>query len=155
MTPSTAFSVRHADDGFSRLDLLAVVAALALLAVLVPPYAEAALTRWRAEQAADEIAHGLALARDEAIRHNRPVPVVFDERGRVWGIGEESDRKLPSGVVLAGPRRDRDGQAAIVFQPDGSSTGGQVVVSAGHDAWAVAVELVSGNVRRRHASAAR
>ncbi|MGE5506300.1 MAG: GspH/FimT family protein [Actinomycetota bacterium] len=145
-------SAAQPDAGFSLLELLVVVAVLALLAALVPPYAEAALLRWRGQQAADEIVRGLAGARDDAMKRNQAVPVIFDERERVWGVGEEEDRKLPAGVILAGPRRDRDGRAAIVFRPDGSSTGGQVVVSAGSDAWAVAVDLMSGNVRRRHAS---
>jgi general secretion pathway protein H len=133
----------------SGLGLTGMVVVAALLAT-APPYLGKALVRLRAESAADDIAQALAEARSLAISLNREVQVTFDERDSTWQL-DGSPAKLPAGVVIAAPRRDHDGQSAITFYPDGSSTGGQVVVSARHRAWMVGVDLRTGTVRRRHA----
>ncbi len=134
-------------NGFTLLELLVVLTVVGLLAALAPPYLGKALLHFRAEGVADDLSVVLMQAHDLAMARNRIVRVAIDETRRNWRVdGRYSDR-LPDGVAIAGP------QADILFYPDGSSTGGQVVVSAGNEAWSVAVELLTGGVRRRHASA--
>ena len=126
---------------------LAALAGAALLVGLAQPQIGTAMRRFQAEGVVDDFSAALAEARDTAVAGNRVVRVGVDETRRTWAVDGRYRDRLPDGVALAGP------QADILFYPDGSSTGGQVVVSAGHEAWAVAVELLSGGIRRHHAAA--
>ncbi|MBI5165570.1 MAG: type II secretion system protein [Magnetospirillum sp.] len=143
----------HADSGFTLLELLVVLAIVALLATLGPQWWQAARTGMAAEDAADSVAAAMGEAQRLAIGRGRPVRVYVDELQRSVEVEGGRYAKLPNGVVLAGPMRGPDGKGVIWFHPDGSSTGGQVVVSAPGNAWAVSVEMLTGRVRRVHASA--
>jgi general secretion pathway protein H len=134
-----------------------IVAALALMtlaAVTVPPYVTKALLLLRAEGTANDIAAALVQAHDEAIRTKRPVRVTFDERDRSWQLDDEAAGRVPRGIGIAGPKPDHDGIEAIIFFPDGSSSGGQVVVSSPSHAWSLAVDLLTGGLRRTRAGPA-
>lgn len=82
-----------------------------------------------------------------AVGRARMVRVVVDESLRSISVEGGRWRKLPAGIALAGPR-----QGAIVFGPDGSSTGGQVVVSQNSRAVLVLVDQPTGRVRRIEAA---
>jgi general secretion pathway protein H len=146
----TATSTR---EGFSLLEILVVLAVIAVLAAVVPPLMTGALTRMRAEGAAGDVQVALADARAQALREGRQIRVVFDERSRSWQATGGPWRKAPDGVTVSAPERDADGVPAIVFYPDGTSSGGQVVVASANQAWSMVVEVLTGQVRRLHASA--
>lgn len=113
-----------------------------------PMAVDAALVRLKAGTAEDGVVAALREARALAVSRGKPVRVRVDEQMRsVWVEGGHW-RKLPDGVSLAGPRADRDGQGIIVFAPDGSSSGGQIVVSWRGRAVSVLVDGASGGVRR-------
>lgn len=113
-----------------------------------PTAVDATLVRLKAGVAEDNVVAALREARALALARGRPVRVVVDEQMRsVWVEGGHW-RKLPDGVSLAGPRADRDGQGVIVFAADGSSDGGQIVVSWRGRAVSVLVDGGSGRVRR-------
>lgn len=118
-----------------------------------PMAVDAALVRMKAGAAEDDVVAALREARALALSRGQPVRVRVDEQMRsVWVEGGHW-RKLPEGVSLAGPRADRDGQGVIVFAPDGTSGGGQIVVSWRDRAVSVLVDGPSGGVRRVRAAA--
>lgn len=113
-----------------------------------PAAVDAAIARLKAGAAEDDVVAALREARALAVTRGQPVRVRVDEQMRsIWVEGGHW-RKLPDGVSLAGPRADRDGQGVILFAPDGSSSGGQIVVSWRGRAVSVLVDGASGGVRR-------
>lgn len=135
--------------GSLRVLALVMVAGVGT-AVLAPPYVQGAVTRFKADLAAEEVVEALAEARDLAARREQPVRVFIDERQRAVAVEGGRWRKLADGVTLGGPRRGPDGRAAILFLPDGTSSGGQVVLSTRESAWALSVDQATGQVRKRH-----
>ncbi|HLO75949.1 MAG TPA: GspH/FimT family pseudopilin [Magnetospirillum sp.] len=106
------------------------------------------LVTFKAWWAEDSVVAALREARALARSRGQPVRVLVDEEMRsVWVEGGHW-RKLPDGVSLAGPRADADGRGAIVFRPDGTSGGGQIVVSWRGRAVSVMVDGDSGRLRR-------
>ncbi len=137
-----------ADRGLTLLEMLVVVAVLALVIVAVPgffaggpPKAEATL---RALEA------GLARARSEAIRTGRPAALVFDlETRRVTGPGTEI--ALPEGLELtieSAAEASERGRPRIVFFGDGSGSGGRVAVTGAEGGATLEVRWLTGAVRR-------
>lgn len=113
-----------------------------------PTAMDATLVRLKAGAAEEDVAAALREARALAVSRGRPVQVRVDERLRsVWVEGGHW-RRLPEGVSLAGPPAGRDGQGVIVFVPDGSSSGGQIVLSWRDRAVSLLVDGPSGTVRR-------
>lgn len=109
---------------------------------------DAGLVRVKAGGGADDVALAMKEARSLAVARGQPVRVRVDETLRSVWVEGGSWRKLPDGVAMAGPPAGRDGQAGITFLPDGSSTGGQVVVSWRGHAVSVLVGRQDGRVRR-------
>lgn len=113
-----------------------------------PTAMDATLARLKAGAAEEDVAAALREARALALSRARPVQVRVDERLRsVWVEGGHW-RRLPEGVSLAGPPAGRDGQGVIVFDPDGSSSGGQIVLSWRGRAVSLLVDARTGTVRR-------
>jgi hypothetical protein len=141
------------DDGLTLLDLLVMLAAGALMMVVVVPWSAGAMSRMRADSAADQVVDAIAEARALAIHLNKTVPVIVDDVADSLEVQGGRFRRLPGSVRMAGPPAGRDGKGVILFHGDGSCDGGQVVVASGDTAWAVAVESQTGRVRRIHAAA--
>ena len=142
-----------AEGGFTLLELLVVVAVVALLVTVVVPWFAGALNRLQADEAADDIVAAMTEARDLAAGRHRTVKVMVDEKAGTIEVEGGRYRSLPAGVALSGPPSGYDGKGIILFHPDGTSDGGQVVASRGDVAWAVSVELLTGQIRRVYAGA--
>ncbi|MCR6630753.1 MAG: GspH/FimT family pseudopilin [Magnetospirillum sp.] len=118
-----------------------------------PAALDAALVRIKAGVASDEVAAAMKEARALAQSRGQPVRLRVDEGMRSLWVEGGHWRKLPDGVTLAGPKPDGDGLGTILFRPDGSSSGGQVVVGWRRRAVSVLVEPEDSRVRRVSAGA--
>ena len=83
---------------------------------------------------------------------------VIDPRAHRWSAphGHHGDVPPALGIVFIGARETRPspGEGAIVFFPDGASTGGRVQLSAKRAAWNIDVAWLTGEVRVARAEAA-
>lgn len=126
--------------GFTLLEMLVVLAVLALAIALVAgaggPRPEAV-----ARAAADHVAAALRTARGRAILEDRTVTVALDAAGHALRVGDDAPLRLPPALALSGP-------AVIRFAPDGSSSGGRIVLTGGTRQMAVSVDWLTGRVRR-------
>jgi len=122
---------------------LGMLAVTGIMVGLLPPYLNEAVARYQADSASDDVLDALGEARQLAAGRKRPVKVVVDERNRAVSVEGGSWRKLPDGIAIAGPEN-----GSILFRPDGSSSGGQVVLSRHGRAVSVLVDGPSGKVRR-------
>lgn len=141
---------RRAEAGFTLLEVVVVLAVLALglglLAARGPPRSAALEIR----AAAGELAQSLRLARARAIALNQPMGLTLDPARRSWRVDGAPERALPPGFALsiraAGTETAGGRLGAIRFAPDGSSTGGWIEVSDGRRRVQVGVDWLSGRV---------
>ncbi len=141
----------HSHGGFTLVELLLVLALAGLLIGLVPPLIAAAFPGVQLKAAVRSTAAGLRLAREEAIRGGRDVAFLMDVDGRRYQV--EGDRRtvsLPSGLdlKLEGARSEMrdDRVGGVRFYPDGSSTGGRVLISRDGHGYQVGVTWLTGRI---------
>jgi general secretion pathway protein H len=136
--------------GFTLIELLVVMALAALLIGVVPPLISAAFPGVQLKAAARSTAAGLRLAREEAIRGGHDVAFLLDVEGRRYQVEGGRAVSLPSGLDLkleAAKSEMRDDQVGGVrFYPDGSSTGGRVLVSRNGHGYQVGVTWLTGRI---------
>jgi len=138
--------------GFTLVELLAVLAILALLLGLVSPRLYTGLERERFRASVRSFAAALRLARSAAVTDRQPTRVMVDlERGRWWLEGSRRGGSWPPGTrvsqaTLVWPDTGRR-LGYMVFYPDGSSTGGQLLlVDRQGRTCAVTVDIVTSRV---------
>ncbi len=144
---------RRAEDpkGFSLIELLVVLVIMSLTLVLIVGYRAPWSSGLSLRGVAAELAAELRLARSQAIAENHPVVLALDLAGHRYQIGNGPPHALPAQLAIAlltisGERRGGT-IGDIRFNPDGSSTGGRIVLADGARRVAVGVDWLSGRVR--------
>ena len=137
-------------SGFTLIEVIVTLAILGFALVLVTVYKPPWSSGLGLRGAASELASGLRLARSEAIASNRQVPFDLDVTGHVYRVGTGADRRLPANLsiellTITGENR-RASVGDIRFNPDGSSTGGRIILAEGTRRTAVGVDWLTGRV---------
>lgn len=137
--------------GFTLVELLVVLALAGFLIGVVPPLIGAAFPGVQLKAAARSTAAGLRLAREEAIRGGHAVAFLLDVEGRRYQV--EGDARLvnyPAGLDLklegASAEMRDDQVGGVRFFPDGSSTGGRVLISRDGRGYQVGVTWLTGRI---------
>lgn len=142
---------RRLSGGFSLVELLVVVALIALAGGL----AAATLRAGRQGQASEAmiagVVSGLRNARTRAVAGDGAVRFVLDLKRRQYGWAPEKplmDLPKDTDIVFltAASEVIRADAAAIGFHPDGTSTGGEIRLSRRGRAWTVRVNWLTGAV---------
>lgn len=133
--------------GFTLVELLVVLAILGVLAAVAPRLLGFDGPRLRA--AAHLLTVDLASLREESIRLHQPGRLVIGP-GRYTMAPSGRQQALPEGASLSVspglPTLLNTFQDAIVFFPDGTSSGGQVVLARGGARFEVVVGWLDGTV---------
>ncbi len=137
--------------GFTLIELLVALAVIGFALALFLGYKAPWSSALSLKTASETLASELRLARSEAIARNRPVFFVIDLEGHRYRIGGGAPHTLPGRMsiallTLAGGRIGKT-RGAIRFNPDGSSTGGRIVLAEGRRKVAVGVNWLTGRVR--------
>jgi general secretion pathway protein H len=139
-----------ASVGFTLLEMVLVLAILGMAMVLVVGYRPPWSRGYEVDTIASELAAQLRLVRSAAIAGNRSVAFEIDLPGHRYRAGLGSPRPLPArlGIELLTVTGERQGERAggIRFHPDGSSTGGRIVLADGARRVAVGVDWLTGRV---------
>lgn len=150
--PSPRRAIRSISSGFTLLELVVVLALATALIAIVPPLITAAIPGVELKSSSRRIAAGLRLAREEAIRTGRDIAFTLDLEQRSYRIdGNFRKIGLPKGLDLkltAAESEMREQKIGSVrFFPDGSSTGGRIVIAREDSGWQVGVQWLTGRIR--------
>jgi general secretion pathway protein H len=137
--------------GVTLLELLIVLALMALIAGLVIPTFGDGVPTSQLKSSARQLAAGLRVARSEAVAQKREAFLVLDLEGRRFKIDSDPrEYALPPRVDLKLFTAQQDivnqRTGAIRFYPDGGSNGGRITVAAGARKFEVDVDWLTGRV---------
>ena len=122
------------DDGFTLIEMVCVLAIMALLAALVFPYFSPGSTPAEVDAYAVRIASLLKADRYAAIRSGAPVATLLSARARTVKSGAGAGLvQLPPGIafdaVLANRCAGVNASRGIAFFPSGMSCGGVIALA--------------------------
>lgn len=136
--------------GLSLVELLLVVALIAVLAGLAAAVIGQALPGQQLRAAARDVAGQLRFTRAQAIATGRPQVFELDVIGKRWKAAGRREGELPGEIELIAitAREEQPARevAVVRFFPDGAATGGRVVLRRGNAAWRVDVGWLTGEV---------
>ena len=137
--------------GFTLLELLVVLVVAAGVAAVALPRFGNAIAAVELKGATRQVASALRYAHTQAVAKRREVALRFDVKRRTF-VNTDADKvhSLPTDLNLklltAKSEIVSEDVGAIRFFADGSSTGGQVTLSAGERAYVVDVSWLTGKV---------
>ncbi|HYE49873.1 MAG TPA: type II secretion system protein [Azospirillaceae bacterium] len=139
------------EDGFTLLEVLAVVAVMALALALVVPAVGAGGGASALAADGRALLAAARLARQQAILEEREVVLTLDLERRRWSLpgagGDLSGRVALT--VTADAAETGAGAAAVRFLPDGGSTGAEVVLAAGEARRTLRIDWLTGHATLR------
>lgn len=148
----------RASRGVSLLEMLLVVALIALASLLAAAALSGGFAGMQLRSSAKEVATQLRYTRTRALSTGQPQRFVIDPEARRWEApgGRSGDIPDALDVVFTGARQARPsrGEGAIVFFEDGAATGGRIQLSRESAAWNIDVAWLTGEVRLSRARAA-
>ena len=137
--------------GFTLVEMLAVIAILVLVAALTLPLLRPPPDRLRLEAAARTLASALRLSRAKAIAVNGDVVLAIDTERRLFESSAvpatRIDRDISVAMTLAAPERRGRSTGAIRFFADGTSSGGDIVLTLGARHAHIEVNWLTGEAR--------
>jgi general secretion pathway protein H len=150
MSP-TGRTMQSREQGFTLIELLAV---LVVLAIVVGAAAAHLGGRHRGEvlqATAYELASRCRAARLAAIRHASDQMVIIDVANRLVTVGKNGPPlRIPEAVGVfsrtSAAEQRSQGVVGIRFLPNGGSTGGEIRLEAGRQAYVVRVNWLTGRV---------
>ena len=137
--------------GVTLLELLIVIALMAIIAALVVPMFGGPVSTSELRATARQLAAGLRLARSAAVSERREAFLVVDVAGKRFKVDREArEHALPSKVDLKLFTAQNDlvseNVGSIRFYPDGGSNGGRITVASGARKFDVDVDWLTGRV---------
>jgi general secretion pathway protein H len=137
------------EAGFSLLELMIVLAILALATTVAGVAFSRSSVGFRFDAAAQELALNLREAQARALRSGRDVALAIDVDKRIYRLQADPAVQLPSDaqlrVVSAGEAMAGN-NPAIVFSPEGGSTGGAITLTLGDRSAVITIDWLTGAV---------
>lgn len=151
MRPVHSTVVLRTSAGFTLLETLVVLAILGLVVGVAIPSLRRPPDKLRLEAATRTLASALRFSRAQAITRNTDVVLTVNADRRVFESSASSaiqlDQEISVEMIFAAPERRGAAGGAIHFFPDGSSSGGDIVLTIGKRRARISVNWLTGQVR--------
>lgn len=140
----------RADSGFSLIELMVVMVLVVGLFGLVGTSISRSVGGAELRNEVREVIAGLRHTRGQAIIKRKEMVFLADADKLTWQAAGQERQQLPEGldITLTTARSEMTGENAggIRFFPDGSSTGGSVLLSVDERKWYVTVGWLTGEI---------
>ncbi len=125
------FSPLGPRPGFTLVELLIVLILMGLLGSMVAVSVSSGLLKSKERRFVEDFVASMKRARNSAIGKGRGVNFIIDGQKRAFGINGRKLKEIPKAIEISaeGIVELRDGQYAVTFYPDGSSSGGKIDLS--------------------------
>jgi general secretion pathway protein H len=138
-------------SGFTLIEVLVVIALIALIGSMTAVAMSGGLQGIRLRAASKEIATQLRFTRAQAIASGQPQRFVINPSGHLYAAPGKPNGRIPAQLEVSfyGARQAsaQAGEGAIVFYPDGASTGGNVQLTSSQATRRISVAWLTGEVR--------
>ena len=146
-----ALTAVNRGQGFSLVELLIALTLLLAALALAPAYLSKGVSTAELKSNVRQIASGLQAARAESIARNSERVFLLDVDEKLFLIGEGGaanrlSQSLEFRIKTAQSEQSGENRAGIRFFPDGSSTGGEILVATDNKSLKIAVNWVTGKV---------
>ena len=155
-----AVAGRSPQRGFTLLEIVLVMAIIALASVLAAAAMTGGFKGMQLKASAKELASNLRYTRTQAIATGKPQRFLVDPTKHTWRAPNAHHGSIPAklGIEFTGAREAQvsgapSGEGAIEFFPDGAATGGRIRLIAGTSAWDIDVAWLTGQVKLSQAKA--
>lgn len=140
--------------GFSLVELIVVLALGGLLAAVLPPRLNALMESASYRKTVHDSANALEHARTQAILDGRRVHVAVDVNAGRLTSDDALLVQLPSSVEMSVSGVALMGHAhpALFFDPDGSASGGRIVVTGKSRSTTIDLDWLTGQISIKSAS---
>jgi general secretion pathway protein H len=138
-------------EGFTLIELVVILLIVTLMFLFAAPQLENILPQMELRSGARELAAALRESRSRAVMSNSDVVFRLDVKRRQYSIsGDNEIHPLTSNARIslqaAQEERGSESTGGIRFFPDGSSTGGSIVLSNSTKSYKVSVDWLTGRV---------
>lgn len=161
MTSATGRRAGSRASGFTLIELVLVMTAIAILGVMAMPRLSATFAALETERGAQEIAQILRVAQAQAVAATRAVRCWYEPDERRVAIQPVSEPGAAAAPAVP-PRRSHplpagaevdiqapDPAAGVMFYPDGTSSGATIVLTMGDHVYQLQVDPVTSSVTLR------
>lgn len=124
---------RTHNTGFTLIELMIVVAVLAIFASIAIPAFTTLIAGYRVKSAADEFHALLVSARTDAVTQRINIDVTESESGVTWSTNERQIT-IPDGVIVA-PNR-----TTITFTANGTATASSTTITGENSSLSYTIE---------------
>jgi general secretion pathway protein H len=146
-----AGTVRQRVRGVSLLEMLLVVALIAIIGVISATAMNGGIDGMRLRNAGKEMASQLRYTRTQAIATGERQRFLIDPQTRRWEAPNGRHGELPQALDVrfhgAAQVAAGSGQGGIAFYPDGGSSGGTLELGVRDALWRIDVGWITGEVR--------
>jgi general secretion pathway protein H len=143
---------RCLEEGFTLVEMLVVLAILALTTTFAVPLLSGGSEGLRLDMASSELAAALRVTRSAAITRNVQMALMIDVDRRKFRSTVVSERpfapNIEAKLTFASGIRSAPSDGGFQFFPDGSSTGGDVTLSLRGKQTKLCVDWLTGTVRK-------
>ena len=150
MQMSVLTLLRARQPGFTLVELLVVLALAALMMTAVPSLFSASFPGLEMKSAARRTAATLRLARESAIRQGTDTQLLVDVDARRLDLQGYRSLNLPQRITVQLDTANRemldDQRGVIRFFPDGSATGGRIILARDGLGYQIGVTWLTGRI---------
>ena len=145
-------SLRLRAGGFSLIEVVAVIALVAIAASLVTLSFSKIFTAAKVQAASRDLVAALRYTRGQAIVKGQETTFDLDLANNTYHAPGRSVVQLPKNMRLnlytATQEQTSETSGSIRFYPDGASTGGHVSVLMDRVEWRISVDWLTGSIKR-------